>query len=344
MTLTHPTPFNNDVRKVMFIKGCPLMVAITDSTIFVWNLVARNLWWSYSARTVHAAADPSSSLFAVTVFVAPPKKFRRFASALRGGGFQDSSVHFILIFDARNPKPQAVMRLHTPAVALAFVPPANGKGPSSLVYMNENNELITLERGVAPSSASAIAEEKSDKLPEQQPTEFESAFNAVVEGAGDKKKSKDALPEVTSVAPKNEFSKLFEGPSHTLPALEGMLPALFERLMLKEEPEDENKVDTKMEEDKNDETKGDESVATTGMAADDGEMNIPREWIDEECGTDLYTYNTASYDWAVHTFDAPRVKPAVTKRNRQSSAVTATPKASKTPRKSAMKTKTPRHK
>jgi len=57
-------------RHVAFINDSPHLVATTDTTLYVWNLLSLSVWWSYTLPVVGLCADPASSRFAVIAHAA----------------------------------------------------------------------------------------------------------------------------------------------------------------------------------------------------------------------------------------------------------------------------------
>lgn len=68
-TLVHP-PANEQVRSVSFVDGkFPVLVAITDRTLYVWNVMAHCIWWSLRLliEPCPVSVDLSGEKFAIAV-------------------------------------------------------------------------------------------------------------------------------------------------------------------------------------------------------------------------------------------------------------------------------------
>eukprot|EP01137_Pigoraptor_chileana_P009467 Opistho-2@57784 len=130
--LSYP-PSNEKVSFVAFIAASPFLVASTETTVYVWNILTCSVWWSYRMNATSIAVDPSSPRFAAFVKDDQTGDYRA------------------VLFEAATPTPISILPLAGHRVwSAVFVPPrradGNGEHADSLVcFFNDRFEVGTFD-------------------------------------------------------------------------------------------------------------------------------------------------------------------------------------------------------
>lgn len=317
--LTHSISSDDEVKKVVFLPGTPLVVTTTNSRIVVWNLVTRSQWWSYAAAPSLVACDSKSALFAIA--------------------FRAISDNYIAVFDGYDPKPQSLLKLASKALALAFVPEKSQTSNGPLIaYVNEHNEIVVLEKEkIAEEKGNDVrddvmgkdkGEEEGSAEVEEEFSFFHSSFVPIVQK---KRTESDEPVDVTSRAASipGVFGDIFDGPTHALPPLEKLLPIMFERLLIKNESSEkeggsekvnddvvmngyddvsggngsekkkdgDDDVDIDENEKKKDDDENDSMKVEEKEEEDENEDDsLPDGWLKYEVENDFFVLNKKAYD------------------------------------------------
>jgi hypothetical protein len=65
-TLVHPPPFS-PIRWLRFVKNTPYLIAVTHTSLYVWNILTCTVAWSYHLQTAAIATHPTLPYFAALV-------------------------------------------------------------------------------------------------------------------------------------------------------------------------------------------------------------------------------------------------------------------------------------
>eukprot|EP00727_Mastigamoeba_balamuthi_P009397 m51a1_g508 putative 3-ketoacyl-CoA thiolase (1323) ;mRNA; f:297747-303535 len=314
---------SSDILRVAFVPQSPLLLSNSSEFLYVWDPVSRSLLWSYSARVVNMAIDPLSSLFAVIVASdnqqsqsgsphsqQPPSLLP--ASPLAA---DSSTFHHLAVFDAHDPAPQAVLRLCRPALSLSFLPPTVPQPgmKSSLVYLNDENELLLVEPEGQETEDAKMEEDGRASDASEPKSMLERAFSKkVVE-----EDSPASAPEVSA---SDAIDELLAGPTHALPSFEKLLGKILALDIeeTEEAPEDKKAGEQAAQRQAAQQTRDEEENAS--KCADEAED----EMLSSELSGAMFQLNEAVYG-RFGTFFKGLLEPGKKTKARAAAATQATP-------------------
>jgi NET1-associated nuclear protein 1 (U3 small nucleolar RNA-associated protein 17) len=236
--LVHP-PADESVTRLGFVPDSPLLVAATDRTLYVWNILTAEVWWSYRAKVTSLAVENMSGGFV-------PSGQARFAilvNDLGEGGGKGKPSCFVVLFDANSPVPLHIWRLGTTAKSLVFLPRSRSSKSDSnctLLLVDSNCELYHLQEdnGADEDADEAIDEmdeEGADAGDEDRPpgltpsvaaTTFKKMFaTTVIKQHGRSKhlqQQQQQWEEQQQAQILEESSPFFQSPSHLIPQVSSL--------------------------------------------------------------------------------------------------------------------------
>ncbi|KAI8071202.1 quinon protein alcohol dehydrogenase-like superfamily [Gongronella butleri] len=244
---TLATPEHDTILSVQFINDSPFLVARTASHLFVWNILACTVWWSYEIATAQLAVDPCSLQFAVV------------------------TGNTVVLFDPASPKPLLIHTLDAPCLGITWQradPKETARNDSCLMCLQPNGVLQALAVTSLSSSSSTVAD-----MTEQQDVtmlDANAGANGLLDGtfgkrAQRKAKQADDMQErinaiagardewmdggektVTASSNHNEHATaaadLLNAPAHVLPGLDAMYDAFMASLMKLRVSDDDNQA------------------------------------------------------------------------------------------------------
>jgi NET1-associated nuclear protein 1 (U3 small nucleolar RNA-associated protein 17) len=251
--LVHP-PADEHVNRLGFVPDSPLLVASTDRTLYVWNILTTEVWWSYQAKVASLAVENISGNV--------PSGQARFAILVNdlgdseSGGRDEKPSCFVVLFDAASPVPLHIWRLGTTAKSLVFLPrgrSAKSDSNCTLLLVDSNCELYQLQEDEGEDEADETMEEVLDEevADEDQPpgltpsvastTTFKKMFaTSIVKQHGRKQQQQQQWEEQQQqVLVPEEASPFFQSPSHLIPQVSSLYHSFMGQVLRKSTTDDD---------------------------------------------------------------------------------------------------------
>eukprot|EP01116_Phalansterium_solitarium_P023920 TRINITY_DN8595_c0_g1_i1.p1 TRINITY_DN8595_c0_g1~~TRINITY_DN8595_c0_g1_i1.p1 ORF type:complete len:1176 (+),score=463.09 TRINITY_DN8595_c0_g1_i1:143-3670(+) len=232
-------PPTSEIRRVAFVPKSGYLVASSRERLYVWDLLTCTVYWSVALDVKEIAVDPEGGRFLVSTRPSDPRAGKKAAKA-----------DYLLLFETGSPSPKHSWRLDSPAVLIAFVPPAvlaksQSRSTSTIFYLTSLQEVFLLEEHKADLDLEATPAVAAPlQSLEAESRAFEDLYSklSVADAGptrtapGSKQHTKAAAPvaEVASSTPDGAIDALFSAPSHVLPPVSTLYRAFMDLLVAKE--------------------------------------------------------------------------------------------------------------
>jgi hypothetical protein len=261
--LPPPPGAGSPVRQLLFLARSPLLVAVSQGGVAVYDLLTRRCVWAADVALGAAAADPGSPHWAAVVLRSAGGGGAGGAGGApaaaaaaggdkqqRGGEGEGEGEGGVVAFRGAERAPAGAWALRragragggAAAAALAFAPPgttlhaagaaASLPGMSPLLVLTAGREYGLARRDGAPPAAAAAALRRREAFP---PTAFEAMYGqpaaAAAAAAAAAEAAAEPAVEARAVGGRPAWAALFDAPSHALPPLGTLCPAFLELLV-----------------------------------------------------------------------------------------------------------------
>jgi len=249
--LSHPPPAER-ITSLAFAGGdTALVVCQTARSVYVWNLLTVSVWWSARLDVLGMVADPTSSIFALSVLVPTPDSSPQEEEKTQGAR-RGPRVAAVVLFNAASPEPvfsEALPR-DCNIRSMAFLDlgrQADGRPSSGLVWVDNHAEV----HYTAPTGT-FIAHRP--KFTANDGAVVADPVTAGALGSHDRSNDQEEQDTFTidfargRLAALNKVGRLVDADSHVLPGAAVLLGAAMKSLTSEEpaagEPEAKGDTDT----------------------------------------------------------------------------------------------------